>query len=64
MVKVNGKEYDAAGKSLSEFLLYAGYDTIRIAVELNGDIIPKSQYEKTYLSDGDCIEVVSFVGGG
>ena len=30
----------------------------------NGDIVPKAQYDKTVLQDGDSIEVVSFVGGG
>ena len=64
MVKINGESFAADGKSVSEFLLEAGYDTKRVAVEINGDILPKSQYENTYLSDGDCVEVVSFVGGG
>lgn len=64
MIKINGDSVDAEGKSIKEYLLEAGYDTNRIAVELNGDILPKSQYESTYLSDGDSVEVVSFVGGG
>ena len=36
----------------------------RIAVELNGDILPKYQYSETMLKDGDSMEVVTFVGGG
>ena len=64
MVKINGESLDVAGKSIGKYLLDAGYDAKRVAVELNGDILPKSQYENTYLDDGDCIEVVSFVGGG
>ena len=64
MVKINGENFDVAGKSVQKFLLDAGYDTKRVAVELNGDILPKSQYEDTYLSDADNVEVVSFVGGG
>ncbi|WP_318743109.1 sulfur carrier protein ThiS [Clostridium sp. JS66] len=35
-----------------------------MAVELNGDIIPKSQYVNKEVKDGDFIQVVSFVGGG
>ncbi|MEF2734888.1 MAG: sulfur carrier protein ThiS [Blautia sp.] len=35
-----------------------------MAVERNGEIIPKSKYEETLLSDGDVLEIVSFVGGG
>ena len=64
MVKINGENFDAAGKSIEKYLLDAGYDTKCVAVELNGDILPKLQYEFTYLRNGDCVEVVSFVGGG
>ncbi|MBE7041519.1 MAG: sulfur carrier protein ThiS [Ruminococcaceae bacterium] len=64
MVKINGEDFAADGKSVKAFLLEAGFDTKRVAVEINGDILPKSQYENTYLNDGDCVEVVSFVGGG
>ena len=41
-----------------------GYRTNRIAVEKNGQIVPKSAYESTVIKDGDSLEVVSFVGGG
>lgn len=64
MVKINGKLYDAAGKTMEEYLSGTDYDCKRIAVERNGDIIPKSQYKDTLLMDGDVVEIVSFVGGG
>ena len=64
MVKVNGKELDIAGKTLSEYLSTTDYDPKRIAVERNGDIVFKSRYAETDLNDGDSIEIVSFVGGG
>ena len=64
MVKVNGKELDIVGKTLSEYLAATDYDPKRIAVERNGDIVFKSQYDVTVLEDGDSVEVVSFVGGG
>lgn len=64
MVKVNGEELDIAGKTLADYLATTDYDTKRIAVERNGDIVPKAQYDETILMGGDCIEVVSFVGGG
>lgn len=64
MVKINGTELDAAGKSLAEYLAEAGYDPKRIAVEKNDEIVPKAQYAATVLQDGDSLEVVSFVGGG
>ena len=64
MVKINGKELNVAGKTISDYLKTTNYDTKRIAVERNGDIVPKSQYADTLLQDGDNIEIVSFVGGG
>ena len=64
MVKVNGTELDIAGKTLTEYLATTNYDMKRIAVERNGDIVPKAQYGETVLQYGDSLEVVSFVGGG
>ena len=64
MVKVNGTELDIAGKTISEYLATTNYDPKRIAVERNGDIAFKSQYDITVLGDGDNLEIVSFVGGG
>ncbi|CUU46832.1 MULTISPECIES: sulfur carrier protein ThiS [Clostridium] len=65
MVKVNGKEADnAIGLSLEDFLISEGYLIDKIVVELNGEIMPKSQYKQTNIKDGDSLEVISFVGGG
>ena len=64
MVRINGENLDVDGKSVAEYLNSAGYDQMRVAVELNGDIVPKAQYADTIFKDGDSVEVVSFVGGG
>ena len=64
MVKVNGKSLALAGKTVSEYLATTDYDPKRIAVERNGEIVFKSQYDVTVLEDGDNVEIVSFVGGG
>ena len=64
MVKVNGVELDIAGKTVLEYLAETHYDPKRIAVERNGDIVFKSQYDAAILEDGDTLEIVSFVGGG
>ena len=64
MVKVNGAELDIAGKTVAQYLTTTNYDPKRIAVERNGDIVFKSQYDATILQDGDSVEIVSFVGGG
>lgn len=64
MIKVNGQEKDISGMTLTEYLKTTDYNLSRIAVERNGDLVPKSQYETVILCDGDLVEVVSFVGGG
>ncbi len=64
MVKINGTLLDIAGTPLADYLGSAGFKISRIAVERNGAIVPRAQYEETILADGDTLEVVSFVGGG
>ena len=64
MVKINGVQMDIAGNTLAQYLATTNYDPKRIAVERNGEIVPKVQYEQTVLEDGDSLETVSFVGGG
>ena len=51
-------------KALSVYLKEAGYDTSRVAVEVNGEIVPKRSFGETAMKDGDSVEVVGFVGGG
>ncbi|MBL0354064.1 MAG: sulfur carrier protein ThiS [Candidatus Dechloromonas phosphoritropha] len=41
-----------------------GYTGKRIAVERNGEIVPKSQHAATLLAAGDQLEIVVAVGGG
>ncbi|MHB1935356.1 MAG: sulfur carrier protein ThiS [Acidobacteriaceae bacterium] len=36
----------------------------RVAVERNGDIVPRSNWAQVRLAEGDKLEVVQFVGGG
>lgn len=65
MVYVNGKQEEIPkGISLAEIIRERQYCLDYIAVELNGEIVPKQQYEKTFLQNEDKVEIVSFVGGG
>ena len=64
MIRVNGKEIEKKFAMLGEYLRSENYDLKRIAVELNGEIAPKSKYDEISLKDGDKLEVVNFVGGG
>lgn len=64
MVQINGQATDAAGMTLTAYLEQEGYQMGRIAVECNGEIVPKAVYGEKILKDGDVLEIVSFVGGG
>ena len=64
MIKINGEYVEIDRVTLAEFLESSNYSIGKIAVEINGEIVPKSRYSETVLCDGDEIEVVSFVGGG
>ena len=64
-LKINGEP-----RQFSEALTVAGlidqlgYTGKRIAVERNGEIVPKSQHATTALAAGDQLEIVVAVGGG
>ena len=62
---VNGEEKDYPGVSTLDSLVeYLGLKADRLAIELNHDIVPRSQWGATALSESDRLEIVHFVGGG
>lgn len=64
-MKVNGEEIKLQESvSLLDYLEENGYNASRIAVERNGQIVPKSMYKECVLSENDTLEIVHFVGGG
>ncbi|MBQ7883827.1 MAG: sulfur carrier protein ThiS [Phascolarctobacterium sp.] len=64
-MKLNGETVTLTEETtLVSFLENNGYSSNKIAVELNGDIIPRSRYASVILTDADKLEVVCFVGGG
>lgn len=64
MITINGEEKNCAGMTVAQYLETTTYDSKRIAVEKNGEIVPKADYGTSILKDGDTVEIVSFVGGG
>ncbi len=63
-ITVNGERKTVGSASIPGLLRELDIDPGRVAVELNMEILPKSDYETTGLNDGDRIEIVHFVGGG
>ena len=50
--------------TVAELLLTLNHAGKRIAVEHNGEIVPRSRHGETMLVDGDRVEIVLAVGGG
>ncbi len=62
---VNGRELDVrSGMILSQLLKELDIESRGIAVEIDMEIVPKSQYEDYVLREGNRIEIVQMVGGG
>lgn len=54
----------AQGITLGELVDSRGLERRMIAVEYNGEIIPRLDYDETTIQGGDTLEVVHMVGGG
>ena len=64
-ILVNGENQSLeADASLGQLLEILGLNGKRIAVEVNRDIVPRSDYDSFKLSDNDTIEIVNAIGGG
>jgi sulfur carrier protein len=64
-ISVNGEKRGVADAlSVAELLREMGLEGKRLAVEKNGEIVPKSGHAATQLAEGDRIEIVVAVGGG
>ena len=64
-VFINGaaREFDQA-ISVADLVQEMGLGGKRIALERNGEIVPRSQFDQQMLADGDKLEIVVAVGGG
>ncbi len=67
-LKINGeiKSIDHTDEAyfLEDLIKHLGYQTQLVVVELNGIIINPQHWYKKKIKDGDCLEVVTIVGGG
>ncbi len=64
-VRVNGEQRRVTGGiTIAAMLGELGLDPLRVAVERNLEIIPRSSLGQERVEDGDNYEVVHFVGGG
>ena len=64
-VRSNGEHRRVeSGISVAELVREIGFDPVRVAVERNLEVIPRSTLGEVRVEDGDDYEIVRFVGGG
>ena len=65
LLYINGEQREFPdGLTVAALVAQLGMKQDRVAVELNLDIVPRTQWETITLKNGDRLEVVHFVGGG
>jgi len=64
-IRVNGEHRRVpTGLSVAQMVNSLGLDPLRVAVERNLEIVPRSSLSEVCVEDGDDYEIVHFVGGG
>ena len=61
---VNGEPRRFAGGTIAALVAGLELDPLKVAVERNGEIVPRSTLGQVVLAEGDVLEIVHFVGGG
>jgi sulfur carrier protein len=66
LLTINGnpRSFDAASFSVAHLVTSLNLEGKRLAIECNGEIVPRSRFAETQLVDGDKLEIVGAVGGG
>jgi sulfur carrier protein len=52
------------GANLQDLIAELGLKGDRVAIEHNGNIVPRAEWAEARLAAGDRLEIVHFVGGG
>lgn len=62
---INGKTMsEVTAGTVQDVLMQLDLSVSRVVVEVNGDIVPKGQYDTYWIDKAAAVEIVSFVGGG
>lgn len=63
-IQLNGQPHPLTAATVAELLQAQGLAERRVAVEVNGEIVPRSAHATHALNDGDRVEIVHALGGG
>ncbi|EAK0442872.1 sulfur carrier protein ThiS [Campylobacter lari] len=61
---INGQKLELKELKFMDYVQEKQLKIEFIALELNGEIIPRDQFEDLILKENDKVEIVTFVGGG
>jgi sulfur carrier protein len=63
---INGKPrtFDQATLTVAQLVTELNLEGKRLAIECNGEIVPRSQFAQILLANADQLEIVGAVGGG
>ena len=64
LINGNNRQLDGENMTISALVVTLNLTGKRLAIEKNGEIVPRSQFDTILLSDGDKLEIVGAVGGG
>ena len=60
----NSRSFDVSQLTVSQLVATLGLEGKRLAIERNGEIVPRGIFTQTSLDSGDKLEIVGAVGGG
>ena len=65
-ISINGnvRQLESERMTISALVMTLNLTGKRLAIEKNGEIVPRSQFDAVNLQDGDKLEIVGAVGGG
>jgi sulfur carrier protein len=64
LINGNARFFDAVELTVASLVIALDLVGKRLAIERNGEIVPRSQFADVQLQDGDKLEIVGAVGGG
>ncbi len=64
LINGNNRFFDAVDLTVASLVITLDLVGKRLAIERNGEIVPRSQFAEVRLQEGDKLEIVGAVGGG
>ncbi len=63
-IQINGESRQVNSQTVADLLQELELGKKKVAIELNRSLVKRERYASVFLAEGDCVEIVQFVGGG